>query len=314
MGPLQQALVELEESQRSFRAQITEACRILHLDPKVLSNDEGCQKSIAETTGLSDCVGREEWVLRWLLNRLQDRGVMGSQARFDAQAWRLLRILFYRIPLSTTTRILNAHRFLKFLDLSFPTEYEKARDTVPSTVSNPPDRRPVGHAEKENSESSSSSTVVDSPDVLPIRPRKRKRPGSSVGAGASSTGSKLSEDGASAWDRVYAALKVLVTLVEFSKGSFQHPHLARNTYDKEYIKSALRSDPAAAATFVGHSFELILSGLVSCEAPSVPRPDVSQLMEILTAAVDLWHLRSGLVDDVEGSVSNVSIAGYPRWP
>ena len=310
MGPLQRALVELEESQRSFRTQITEACRILHLDLNVLSTNEGCQKSIAQITGLSDCVGREEWVLRWLLKRLQDRGGIGSQARFDAQAWRLLRILFYRLPLSTTTRILNAHKFLRFLDLSSLDEHEKARDTVPSTVSILSDHRPASHTEIKDSASNSSSTVVDSPDVLPIRSRKRKRPGSSVGA--SSTGSKLSDDGAGAWDRVYAALKVLATLIQFSKGSFQHPHLAQNTYDKEYIKSALRSDPAAAATFLGHSFGLILSGLISCEAPSLLHPDLSQLMEILTAAVDMWHLRSGLVDDVEGSVSNVSMVIYPR--
>ncbi len=73
MGPLQRALTELEKSQGPLREQIPEACRILRLDINAVASDGGCQEEIQHTKQLSACLGRDEWVLRWLLKILNNR-------------------------------------------------------------------------------------------------------------------------------------------------------------------------------------------------------------------------------------------------
>lgn len=77
MGPLQRALTELENSQSPLPAQITEACRILGIDVNVVSSEEACQEEVRSTTQLSPCLGRDEWVLRWLLKTLRGDGEAG---------------------------------------------------------------------------------------------------------------------------------------------------------------------------------------------------------------------------------------------
>lgn len=79
MGPSQQAIVKLEQSQEPIEGQLASACHILRLDPSSLVTAESCQDEISRTQQTTSFLGREQWILRWLLGRFQAKGSVGAR-------------------------------------------------------------------------------------------------------------------------------------------------------------------------------------------------------------------------------------------
>lgn len=75
----QQALVRLEQSQEPIEEQLTEACHILRLDPGSLGSAGNVENVILSTQQTTTFLGREQWVLRWLLGRFQAKGSVGAR-------------------------------------------------------------------------------------------------------------------------------------------------------------------------------------------------------------------------------------------
>ena len=76
--PALQVLTELDTAAQFGTEQVTEACRILRLNEKAVSSDAQCQKQIRRARDAPLFLGREQWVLKWLLKRLRAEGTSGA--------------------------------------------------------------------------------------------------------------------------------------------------------------------------------------------------------------------------------------------
>ncbi len=232
-----------------------------------------------------------------------------TRARAEPKAWRLLNVLVHRIPVRAVTRYLNAHKFLEFFHEMLREAIQDYRDTVSNS-----DRVPKVGSDNDvpmPDVSDSSTTEMNGLSYThPSQSRKRKRSNSDVDRqqNAYNPDNQLQES-------VYAAYQVLVTLVELSKGTEEYQHLVQEAYEKEYVKSVLRSEPATAADILGLSFDLVRTMLAaSLRASAEGTSNHAELVTVTETAVQLWKYRSGLADDVEGTISHVGRFKPPFLP
>ncbi|KAI9792724.1 MAG: hypothetical protein M1816_001823 [Peltula sp. TS41687] len=301
MGPSQQALVRLEQSQEPSEEQLIAACHILQLDPSSLESVERCEDEISRIQRTTIFLGREQWILRWLLGRFQAKGNAGASVRSEPKAWRLLELLMHRIPLAIVARYLNTHKYLEFFHetLQDALETESFLDGNTSRHRSSSAGSMAGSSTDNTHElSESSNALTDSPAISPTG-TSRKRKSSEISTSASQEQDLL--------EKMTAVFRVLHKLLAWTKNKPLWQHLENVRYESEYVKSVLRSEPAAAAKSLGLSFELIDAMLkANGKKPVHARHDgdISVIRDISEDLLDLWNHRSGMIDDVEGNASN----------
>ena len=150
-------------------------------------------------------------------------------------------------------------------------------------------------------DSDSTRTLAESPDEpTPPWTRKRKRSIGSEEEGAD----KICAMG-QRQDAGKSAFLALSALLELSNGPPRPYHRANGAYEKEYIKSVLRVDPALAAQLLGSSLNMIRVLYVEDLGSSPIEDDLSHLGNMMHPAVQAWNNRSGLFDDLQGRTSDV---------
>lgn len=238
---------------------------------------------------------------------LHFRANAGCSVRSDPRAWRLLRLLLHRIPMTSLARHLNGHHFLS----SFASMLEEAIQAGHLLEAG---HRSIPAEQDESTSNSSTSRMSESSSTMAESPvteesvlsHKRKR-SSSLSNNPRKRARRLYEGGAIK-DWVMAAVEVLATLIDFTKGGNGHKHSVKDDYQREYIISTLRSQPSDAARILGRSFELVRILLDTTEKFLDSAEDTAELswsLKMVNSALAIWDNRSGMVDDVEGSVSNV---------
>lgn len=204
--------------------------------------------------------GREEWVLRWLLKKLQS-----ADARQSPQAWRLLRCLIERIPLPNSARLLNERKLLFLLRQAV--EETVARQTKAVDSVKGPDAKETLTVSSKKSKSSVS--------------KKRRRSGELVSDAVSET---ETYDIAEA---VYEALDCVVRLTRPAKEDESHER--GEAFAAEYMKSVIKTTPEESAKLLG-------SWLDVCRSTE-NRGDESLRSSWLTPFVEIWKSRTDSADD-----------------
>lgn len=112
----QEKLGELEKASAPFHEQILEAARFLSVDIGRITNYSGIGEN---DRGSGKLHGREEWVLRWLLKKLQAAGADGT--RSAASQIQFCAILANKC--AAPDKILKHGDFLHILRRYYPPRY-----------------------------------------------------------------------------------------------------------------------------------------------------------------------------------------------
>jgi len=222
----QEKLAELEKGSAPFEDQLVEAVKFIgggiNFDGKhgFKIDDPGKQPNSAAFHG------REEWLLRWLLKKLQ--APKDDIPRKTPASWRLLAHLLQTIPIPNTARILQERKFMAILRQTLEEAQKAASDTSRSISG---DR------------TSSDSTLVE--ETSSKVSRKRKRSGELVtnptGTGDLGLGELL--------EAIYEAIAGMqrstnVNLVIVEKGRSA-------AFTTEYMKTVMRTTAEEAAKILG---------------------------------------------------------------
>lgn len=216
----------------------------------------------AQQQPASNFHGREEWVLRWLLKKLQS-----ADARRSPQAWRLFRCLVERIPLPNAARLLKERRFLVVL-----------RQAIEEAV-----------AARTKADESAKSPVPDSSDSLKENSKKHKSKSSKK---RKRSGELVTEEVSNAEtydiaETIYEALDCVVRLTKHTEDIEGQER--GKAFAAEYMKSVLRTTPEESAKVLG-------SWLAVCGSTE-NRGDESQRASWLTPVIEIWNSRMDSADD-----------------
>ncbi|CZR58084.1 uncharacterized protein PAC_07974 [Phialocephala subalpina] len=228
----QEKLQELEKGAAPFQEQLGEAAKFIGttLDGLRRSSEDG-----SKGEGSSGSVvyhGREAWLLRWLLKRLQ--APKDDIPRRTPCSWWLLCYLLRTVPLVNAAQILIERNFISIVRLAL----EEA------------DKRDVG---TEDIHSESSSTEQGSPEK---KSKKRKRSEEPTEATATNP-----EELSNLAEAIFAAVKCVVESAKVTNGAIEQGQTS--AFVAEYMKAVLRTSAEEAAKILGSWLSLcqkILSG------------------------------------------------------
>jgi len=289
-----QALIELERSHEPFSQQLGEAAQILGIDlnDSPSSLRDGPEESVGREVVFS---GKEEWVLRWLLKRLEEQG---NGARLDPRAWLLMRRLVERIPVVNAARLLNAHNLLQTLEQSLKDGLAQAQAFQHGQAASPTSD-PKGPSDISDASGSSSTLVGNSTPGSMKQSRKRKRPGASIEEIIPT--SSPSGCGYAVGTLFCSLFDVLSQLVHMSAKSSDE----ESDFAGQYMTAVLRADPDRVACILGSAFRAaeFLVHIDKLSDPAISQTGASAVASFVT----IWEYRSVSADGLYGRASNVRI-------
>ncbi|KAH7409155.1 Urb2/Npa2 family-domain-containing protein [Cadophora sp. MPI-SDFR-AT-0126] len=249
----QEQLVLLEKQAAPFEDQLVEAAKFIGLGLDTLSQsvEDGNFGKEGEINVLYH--GREEWLLRWLLKRLQ--APSDEIPRRTPQSWRLLCYLLRKIPLPNAARILAERQFLSIIKRTLEEAQKSASNTAQARL---------------NSESSvtEQETVKTS--------KKRRRSGELVTKPADSESSGVS----SLLDAIFSALNCVV---QNTKATAHTSDRERSSaFSAEYMKTVIRTTAKEAVTILG----LWLS---QCHTALQHSRDLASVEWWLSPFIEVWN-------------------------
>ena len=293
-NPLLQRVNALDRSTEPILQQIIEAFGILAIDPKdvpLLHSREVSERYAHEGFG-----PKEEWVLRWLLKRLdadsgrQSNFYIATSPSLVSEAWLLLRVVLARLPATVVARFLKTYKFMVALE----TTLQRLCETLGNA-----DPRKSSNTESERSRESSSSATIENGSTIEVKiSKKRKRDETKSEPTTALVDAQI--DGAKLFTCICSALQQIEErATDVSHGEALLP--------AEYIKAALKTSPEAAARIIGSCLN-ILERLVSASVPgdTEKSSDISHDM-MLVPVLTLWNFRASPADDIAGLLSAVSL-------
>lgn len=229
---------------------------------------------------------KEEWVLRWLLKKLK----AGNAYRVEPGSFLLFRQLIDRIPLKTLATTLSDYKFLLVLGDVFSDLENGILSTASEVLS-----------DSLQSGSESSHTLSGSPtrEDSDKKGKKRKR------ASGYEDAMDLDEPQPTHSSYLLAFMRTLDTL--YCLVNLTNKTQSTDDIATAHLKHALREQPEPLAKILGRSFKM---GAVATEEYSKANLNTSlrHLFYVLSAALDLWELRSSRLDDADNNSSNVSLS------
>jgi len=288
-----EALLELERSQEPFSELILQAADIVKIDlsPATSLQLGGFKEGVERQLGFS---GKEEWVLRWLLKKLD---AQNTGARLDPRAWSFMGSIVERIQAENAARILNGHDFLCTLEQSLAAALAEARAAGRGHTSLSGGVEDNRHDNSD--ESKSSSTIVGGTALgSPRQSRKRKRPGPLIENDSPTVAPTQAGQG------IDVLLSSMVGLLNQLVYMSKTPSSEESDLAGQYMTAVLRTSPDRAASLLSTAFNaaefLILDGKSSFLEPSTIGSSP------LVPFVSVWEYRSVNTDDLSGRASNVS--------
>ncbi|QSZ29781.1 hypothetical protein DSL72_004298 [Monilinia vaccinii-corymbosi] len=260
----QEKLAGLEKASAPFEEQIREAGKFVDIDldkvATVLDYQKYEEKAFQKKCATGSFHGREEWLLRWLLKKLQSP--KDKTPRITPSSWHLFRLLLNAIPLANTARMLTEKKFMTILQQTLQEAQE---------ISEVDDSGVEAH-EDSISESHSGETSIIS--------KKRKRTGELV---------THTYHGPAKGPRalVMAIHTAIHSIIRSTKVSFSQRTTGngRSTaFTTEYMRAVVRTTPEASAIVLG--FWMSLCGKVLCQEAG---PVISS--QFLCPFIDIWDYR-----------------------
>ncbi|KAL9085731.1 MAG: hypothetical protein Q9165_007480 [Trypethelium subeluteriae] len=136
--PLQK-LNTLDDENEDFQSRLARIAAATGLPHSVLETDSPDSAALVPHQRHH---ARLEWVLRWLLDKLQSQEVVGSEARASPQAWRCLRTLCQCLPRSRIVHQLTSHEILSALETSLSQTYSMFEQVQKDQVHGDSEDRP----------------------------------------------------------------------------------------------------------------------------------------------------------------------------
>ncbi|KAI9840616.1 MAG: hypothetical protein M1837_001512 [Sclerophora amabilis] len=305
MEPVYPKLVSLGKSTEPFSDQIREACGILGIDKKTLHEIVGEKPAHLEGARFT---GREEYILRWLLGKLQAADTEGAVARSLPKAWLLLLRLISAIPSAITARVLKGSKFIQIIDTAFK-ELLARQESRPDR-----DAHSLTRDQESTSSSKSDSSTIQEEVVVPgpsNPPKKRKRSDSSTGIAQGNSNRRQSRKGAG--DLFIYILQVLNRIVDLSIASHSKSESNSPADSSEYMRSVLRTDSETAARILGRALRLDFLATPEFDRHSMLfKP--SDSLALIKCTFVIWDQRSKAGDDNEHTLSNRHFAYHCLVP
>ncbi|KAL3428237.1 Urb2/Npa2 family protein [Phlyctema vagabunda] len=253
----QERLVQLEKDSAPFNDQLAEAAKFVGEDIDHVGRDSSSEEYLSGTAKVALLHGREEWLLRWLVKKLQ--APKDDIPRKTPASWRLLKHVLQIIPLPNAARVLNERKFMTIL------------------------QQTLEIAKKELETRSATEVTVESSSAnkKPKTSKKRKH-----------TGELVVQDGQNASDGSmelpYALSDVMSTILHLTKeGNTNSNEGSFNSFSAEYMKSVIRTSAEESAKILG--LWLSVSSVV---VGSLGQTDNSKAKGWLQPFVTAWELHT----------------------
>ncbi|KAI9835030.1 MAG: hypothetical protein M1819_002582 [Sarea resinae] len=300
----QKDLIDLDKSHETFADQIDKASRILGINVDVGYPLQNVPHGVRSAEPIS-FTGREEWVLRWLLSKLQTPDESRSSPKCEPRAWVLLGSLLPLIPLSKVARLLSAHSFMQILNESF-------RLTV-SAASARADAVAISNSLNQSAEACSSTNTSETSATMRTSsmsppngvPRKRKRSGTLIAVHSSREAVSRKVTGE---DAILLSIVRAVQIID----ELCHSGEA-DDFSCQYMKATLRTSPDLAAQVLGNALRAT-GALLDQPFKQVSEDESLNRLAGIMAIVSIWHARSIGADDVAGHQSNVMFSAHCLVP
>lgn len=259
----QEQLALLEKQAAPFEDQLVEAAKFigLGLDTVCGSAEDGIDVTEGGRAVLYH--GREEWLLRWLLKRLQapsdeiprwaekfpDKVFLLIRSRKTPSSWRLLCYLLRNTPLPNAARILVERQFLSIIRRTLEEAQKSSNNAV---------------APRSNSESS----IIEQETVKVSK--KRRRSGELVTKPSTSESNGL----LSLLDAIISAMNCVVQNTKPTSLTLDRER--SSAFSMEYMKTVIRTTAEEASTILGlwlslcHTALPQVGGLASVESWLAP--------------------------------------------
>lgn len=290
-----EALLELERSQEPFSELIIQAADIVKIELFASATALQLASSTDHVERQLGFSGKEEWVLRWLLKKLD---APNAGARLDPRTWSFMASLVERIPVENAARILTGHNLLHTLEQSLTAALAEARAAGRSHASLLGGGQ--GRIHDASDGSKSSSTVAGGPAAgSPKGSRKRKRSGPRVENDSPTVAP--TQAGRVIRTLFHSIVSLLGRLVCMSKT----PSSEESDLAGQYMTAVLRTSPDRAASLLGTALSAA-EFLMLDERYSFPETTTTGLSP-LVPFVGVWEYRSVSTDDLSGRASNVSL-------
>ncbi|EKD14023.1 uncharacterized protein L3040_007970 [Drepanopeziza brunnea f. sp. 'multigermtubi'] len=248
----QEQLALLEKQAAPFGDQLVEAAKFIGVGLDTIQKCRNGGEEGAEDRKSVAYHGREEWLLRWLLKRLQ--APKDDVPRTTPSSWRLLQYLVRSVPLPTAAGILVERQLIAII-----------RRTLEDA------KKAGGSVMMSHSASDSSATEQGTVKVS----KKRRRNGDLV----TKPGNQESNGLPALLDAIFSALNIVV---QYTKPIGEE----RSTeFSAEYMKTVLRTSAEEAATVLGLWLSLCSRAL------PLPKDLVSS-GSWLTPFIEVWNLHT----------------------
>ncbi|KAM0313387.1 hypothetical protein ACHAO8_005484 [Botrytis cinerea] len=267
----QEKLAGLEKASAPFEEQIREAGKFVDIDldkvATVLDHQKHEEKVFRKKCAAGSFHGREEWLLRWLLKKLQSP--KDKTARITPSSWHLFRLLLNAIPLANTARMLTEKKFIVTLQQTLQ-EAQEINDIDDSGM------------EAQNDSSSGSDSEETS-----IISKKRKRTGELVTHTYHGPANGLRA-------LVMAIHTAINSIVRSTKVSFSQRTAGNGrspAFTTEYMRAVVRTTPESSAMVLG-SWMSLCQMVLSKKAGVVISP------QLMSPFIDIWDYRVAGTEDL----------------
>ncbi|KAM0132518.1 hypothetical protein ACHAO1_006793 [Botrytis cinerea] len=267
----QEKLAGLEKASAPFEEQIREAGKFVDIDldkvATVLDHQKHEEKVFRKKCAAGSFHGREEWLLRWLLKKLQSP--KDKTARITPSSWHLFRLLLNAIPLANTARMLTEKKFIVTLQQTLQ-EAQEINDIDDSGM------------EAQNDSTSGSDSGETS-----IISKKRKRTGELVTHTYHGPANGLRA-------LVMAIHTAINSIVRSTKVSFSQRTAGNGrspAFTTEYMRAVVRTTPESSAMVLG-SWMSLCQMVLSKKAGVVISP------QLMSPFIDIWDYRVAGTEDL----------------
>ncbi|KAM0157744.1 hypothetical protein ACHAPG_004488 [Botrytis cinerea] len=267
----QEKLAGLEKASAPFEEQIREAGKFVDIDldkvATVLDHQKHEEKVFKKKCAAGSFHGREEWLLRWLLKKLQSP--KDKTARITPSSWHLFRLLLNAIPLANTARMLTEKKFIVTLQQTLQ-EAQEINDIDDSGM------------ETQNDSTSGSDSGETS-----IISKKRKRTGELVTHTYHGPANGLRA-------LVMAIHTAINSIVRSTKVSFSQRTAGNGrspAFTTEYMRAVVRTTPESSAMVLG-SWMSLCQMVLSKKAGVVISP------QLMSPFIDIWDYRVAGTEDL----------------
>ncbi|KAF1948363.1 hypothetical protein CC80DRAFT_317551 [Byssothecium circinans] len=201
-------------------------------------------------------LARADYVLRWVLEKLNDAAENGAQARANTRAWRLLDWMVHALPTSRCAPTLRDSHFL---------------DIVEQTLQEMDQSSTVGYKNGSREVSESSETVQEEPQPS----RKRKR-----GSTGTNTPSKRTAVDTS---RPIQLFDVVTAVIQTIRNKAEVHGFSESLAQAEQMKMVLKTESSQAARIL----KWWLSVVQRLSSSAVATHHLN-----LSSVIDIWELRT----------------------